>query len=81
MLSFIELNKPHIDLELYGADTNIAPIDKVHIMDEDSVVEYSLSGYQNPIGVADWQNQLTQSLPEEFQSSLPSIEEIEKELE
>jgi hypothetical protein len=81
MLSFIELNKPHIDLELYGTDTNIAPIDKVHIMDEDSVVEYSLSGYQNPIGVADWQNQLTQSLPEEFQSSLPSIEEIEKELE
>ncbi len=46
-----------------------------------TVVEYSLSGYQNPIGVADWQNQLTQSLPEEFQSSLPSIEEIEKELE
>lgn len=81
MLSFIELNKPHIDLELYGTDTNIAPIDKVHIMDEDSVVEYSLSGYQNPIGVTDWQNQLTQSLPEEFQSSLPSIEEIEKELE
>ena len=45
------------------------------------VVEYSLSGYQNPIGVADWQNLLPQSLPEEFQSSLPSIEEIEKELE
>lgn len=37
----------------------------------------SLSGYQNPIGVAEWQNQLTQSLPEELQSSLPSIEEIE----
>ena len=45
-----------------------------------TVVEYSLSGYRNPIGVADWQNQLTQSLPVEFQSSLPSIEEIEKEL-
>lgn len=28
MLSFIELNKPHIDIELYGTDTNIAPIDK-----------------------------------------------------
>lgn len=26
MLSFIELSKPHIDLELYGTDTNIAPI-------------------------------------------------------
>ena len=46
-----------------------------------TVVEYSLSGYQNPIGVAEWQNRLTQSLPEELQSSLPSIEEIEKELE
>ena len=46
-----------------------------------TVVEYSLSGYQNPIGITDWQNQLTQSLPEEFQSSLPSIEEIEKALE
>ena len=45
-----------------------------------TVVEYSLSGYQNPIGVADWQNQLIQSLPEELQSSLPSIEEIEREL-
>ncbi len=45
------------------------------------VIEYSLSGYQNPIGVAEWQNHLTQSLPEELQSSLPSIEEIERELE
>ena len=47
----------------------------------ETVVEYSLSGYQNPIGVAEWKNQITQSLPEELQSSLPSIEEIEKELE
>ena len=29
MLSFIELSKPHIDIEVYGTDTNIAPIDKV----------------------------------------------------
>lgn len=33
MLSFVQLDKPHIDIELYGTDTNIAPIDKVHIMD------------------------------------------------
>lgn len=46
-----------------------------------TVVEYSLAGYQNPIGVAEWQNQLAQSLPEELKSSLPSIEEIERELE
>ena len=46
-----------------------------------TVVEYSLQGYQNPIGVADWQEQITQSLPENLRSSLPSIEEIEKELD
>ncbi len=46
-----------------------------------TVVEYSLAGYQNPIGVAEWKNQIAQALPEELKSSLPSIEEIEKELE
>ena len=45
-----------------------------------TVVEYSLVGYQNPIGVAEWKNQIANSLPEELRSSLPSIEEIEKEL-
>ena len=44
------------------------------------VVEYSLSGYQNPIGVAEWKNQMKKSLPEDLKSSLPSIEEIEREL-
>ena len=46
-----------------------------------TVVEYSLSGYRNPIGVAEWKNQMNKTLPEEFKSSLPSIEEIEKELQ
>lgn len=46
-----------------------------------TVVEYSLAGYQNPIGVAEWKNQMAKALPEELRSSLPSIEEIEKELE
>lgn len=45
-----------------------------------TVVEYSLAGYNNPIGVADWENQLVKSLPEDLKSSLPTIEEIEKEL-
>ena len=47
----------------------------------ETVVEYSLAGYQNPIGVAGWKNQIAKSLPEELRSSLPSVEEIEKELE
>ena len=45
-----------------------------------TVVEYSLSGYTNPIGVADWQQQLTTELPDDLKSSLPTIEEIEREL-
>lgn len=43
------------------------------------VVEYSLTGYTKPIGVADWERQITRSLPEELKSSLPTIEEIEAE--
>ncbi|MFQ9511352.1 MAG: hypothetical protein ACLRZ7_10645 [Lachnospiraceae bacterium] len=43
-------------------------------------MEYSLAGYQNPIGVAEWKNQMAKALPEELRSSLPSIEDIEKEL-
>lgn len=46
-----------------------------------TVVEYSLEGYRNPIGVADWENKLTSAIPEDIQSSLPTIAQIEKELE
>lgn len=46
-----------------------------------TVVEYSPAGYQNPTGVAEWKNQMVKSLPDELKASLPSIEEIEKELE
>lgn len=45
-----------------------------------TVVEYSLEGYKNPLGVAKWQEQLEQNLPADIKSSLPSIEEIENEL-
>ena len=47
----------------------------------ETVVEYSLAGYQNPIGVAEWKNQIAHALPDELKSSLPTIEEIERELE
>ena len=46
-----------------------------------TVVEYSLAGYKNPIGVANWEREICKSLPENLKSSLPSVEEIEKELE
>ncbi len=51
------------------------------LVKDKKVVEYSLAGYQNPIGVAEWKNQIEKSLLEELRSSLPTIEEIEKELD
>jgi predicted nuclease of restriction endonuclease-like (RecB) superfamily len=42
------------------------------------VAEYALSDIQKPIGVSEYQ--LTQSLPKNLQSKLPSIEDIENEL-
>ncbi len=44
------------------------------------VVEYSLAGLGNPIGVANWERDMQKSLPKNLKDSLPSIEEIEKEL-
>jgi len=46
----------------------------------DLVVEYALDGYRRPMSVAQWENQLTQNLPDELKGSLPTIEEIEREL-
>lgn len=45
----------------------------------DTVVEYALKDVHKPIGVSEYI--ITRSLPDEFKSSLPSIEEIEAELE
>ncbi len=44
------------------------------------VVKYALTGYKKPIGVAQWERELTRSIPAELKSSLPTIEEIESEL-
>jgi len=44
-----------------------------------TVVEYALNKIDNPIGVSEYQ--LVNKLPKEFKSSLPTIEEIEAELE
>lgn len=42
------------------------------------IAEYALSDINKPIGVTEYQ--LTQALPENLKSSLPSVEEIEQEL-
>jgi predicted nuclease of restriction endonuclease-like (RecB) superfamily len=44
-----------------------------------TVVEYSLKDVHKPIGVSEYM--ITQNLPDEFKSSLPSIKKIEAELE
>ncbi|MET4095222.1 PDDEXK nuclease domain-containing protein [Arthrobacter sp. UYCu712] len=44
------------------------------------VAEYSLRGFAQPIGVAEWESGIVKSLPEEFAATLPSISELEAEL-
>ncbi|MDR1696499.1 MAG: PDDEXK nuclease domain-containing protein [Endomicrobium sp.] len=45
---------------------------------KDTVVEYSLKDIKKPIGISEYN--ITQVLPENYKSSLPTIEEIEEEL-
>jgi len=44
------------------------------------VVEYAPSGLEQSIAVSDWKTHITETLPPEFQGSLPTIAEIEAEL-
>ncbi len=44
------------------------------------VAEYALRDVHKPIGVADWEAQLVAALPEELKGSLPTVEELEREL-
>ncbi len=45
------------------------------------IAEYALRDVNKPIGIAEWQTQLTKSLPKELQTKLPTIEQLEAELE
>jgi predicted nuclease of restriction endonuclease-like (RecB) superfamily len=65
--------------ELLRKDGDQPTIGILLCKDKDRLVaEYALSDIQKPIGVSEYQ--LTQSLPENLQSKLPSIEDIENEL-
>ncbi len=44
------------------------------------IAEYALRGYSTPMGVAEWETQITRALPETLKTSLPTIEELEEEL-
>jgi predicted nuclease of restriction endonuclease-like (RecB) superfamily len=43
------------------------------------MVDYALRGYDKPMGISQWETPLTHSLPKELKTSLPTIEQIEKE--
>ncbi|HAM34746.1 MAG TPA: DUF1016 domain-containing protein [Elusimicrobia bacterium] len=42
--------------------------------------EYALRDIRKPIGIADWQTKLVESLPKDLKGQLPTIEDLEKEL-
>ncbi|HJH32336.1 MAG TPA: DUF1016 domain-containing protein [Methanosarcinaceae archaeon] len=44
------------------------------------VAEYALRGFNSPMGVAEWETRLTETLPDDLKGSLPTIREIEAEL-
>ena len=45
---------------------------------DEVVAQYALSGYDQPIGISDYQ--LSDAIPEDLKSALPTIEEVEQEL-
>ncbi len=45
------------------------------------VVEYALRDLKKPIGVAGWETKLVEKLPKDLRGSLPTVEQIETELE
>ena len=46
---------------------------------DEIIAEYSLRNMSQPIGISEYE--LTEVLPKELESSLPSVEQIETELE
>jgi predicted nuclease of restriction endonuclease-like (RecB) superfamily len=44
------------------------------------VVEYALRDITKPIGVAEWETKIVETLPDNLKGSLPTVEEIEAEL-
>lgn len=45
------------------------------------IAEYALQDINKPMGIAGYETELVESLPKELKSSLPTVEEIEAELE
>lgn len=47
---------------------------------DETVVKYSLEGVNKPIGVASWETEIEKDIADRWKSSLPTIEELELEL-
>lgn len=67
-----------IDGEIKGKDDNTTIGILICKSKNDLVVEYALKDMKKPIGVSEYE--LTNSLPKNLKSSLPSLEEIEQEI-
>lgn len=68
-----------VDGELKGEQDNPTIGILICKSKNDTVVEYSLKDVNKPIGVSEYA--ITKNLPDELKSSLPTIEEIEAEVE
>ena len=67
-----------VDDKLRGKDDN-KTIGLLLCKGKDEVVaQYALTGYDQPIGISDYQ--LSKVIPEKLKSALPSVEEVEEEL-
>lgn len=47
---------------------------------DETIVRYSLEGISKPIGVASWETDIAKNIADKWKSSLPTIEELEAEL-
>ena len=67
-----------VDDKLKGEDDN-KTIGLLLCKGKDEIVaQYALTGYDQPIGISDYQ--LSKAVPENLKSALPSIEQVEEEL-
>jgi ferritin len=62
----------------YGWSSNILDLLILCKGKNEVLARYALDGYLNPIGISDYQ--LSQAIPENLKSALPSIEEVENEI-
>ena len=47
---------------------------------DETVVKYSLESFNKPMGVASWETEIEKDIADKWKSTLPTIEEIEQEL-